>query len=366
MRIVVTTKRRLASARPTGRSTSKTRKPPVPAGRSRPRSASKKRPPKKPAAGGRTRPSRAAPPPTLLSSVGSIFESHAEDVWGIVLLTAAVLGALALYGDALGPVGQGLRHGLGSLLGVGRFVVPLGCAGAGVILVIGPFQQEKARVGIGLVLSVIAVSGLADIAGGAPRLTASSATLAGAGGWVGIVAGGPLRHGIGGWGASVVLVAVLILALVLFTGITLRRAASAVAQGAVRPVAGPRARSRRRRERRQPARSRQVLGQPVAPAPELFDVALSTAAADPAAKPIDEATADPDPAGTLAHDDDPAPLSTVGGRVAAKGTGDELEVDLGMPAGEWRLPPPGPSAGPSNSNSITPKWRSPGGPWSTR
>jgi hypothetical protein len=42
-----------------------------------------------------------------------MFESHAEDVWGIVLLTTAVLGALALYGDALGPVGQGLRHGLG-------------------------------------------------------------------------------------------------------------------------------------------------------------------------------------------------------------------------------------------------------------
>ena len=49
----------------------------------------------------------------------------------IVLLTAAVLGALALYGDDLGPVGLGLRHGLGDVLGVGRFAVPIGCAAAG-------------------------------------------------------------------------------------------------------------------------------------------------------------------------------------------------------------------------------------------
>jgi S-DNA-T family DNA segregation ATPase FtsK/SpoIIIE len=167
-----------------------------------------------------------------VSSVGSVFESHAEDVWGIVLLTAAVLGALALYGDSLGPVGEGLRHGLGSLLGVGRFVVPVGCAAAGVILVVGPFPQESARVGVGLVLTVASISGLADIAGGAPKLTASSAQLAGAGGWVGIVAGSPLRRGVGAWGASVVLIAVLVLALVLFTGVTLRRAARAVAGGA--------------------------------------------------------------------------------------------------------------------------------------
>jgi S-DNA-T family DNA segregation ATPase FtsK/SpoIIIE len=272
--------------------------------------------------------------------VGSIFESHAEDVWGIVLLTTAVLGALALYGDALGPVGQGLRHGLGSFLGVGRFVVPLGCAGAGVILVVGPFQQEKVRVGIGLVLTVISVSGLADIAGGAPRLTASSATLAGAGGWVGIAAGGPLRHGIGGWGASVVLIAVLILALVLFTGVTLRRAATAVAQGAsdlwralVPEVDED--------ESDVTGAEGQAPRHPVPAAPELFDVALSTAPADPAEKAsVEKAVAEPDPAAALAHDDDPAPLSTVGGRVAVKGAGDELEVDLGMPAGEWRLPPP--------------------------
>ena len=95
---------------------------------------------------------------------------------------------------------------------------------------VGPFQQEKARVGIGLVLTVVSISGLADIAGGAPRLNASAGKLAGAGGLGRHRHRWPPPRGISGWGASVVLIAVLILALVLFTGVTLRRAAAAVAR----------------------------------------------------------------------------------------------------------------------------------------
>ncbi len=287
MRIVVTTKRRPAGARPSGRSASKNRKPSVSAGKSRPRTALKTAPAREAGGfegGGAARSPRASAPPSFLSSVGSIFESHSEDVWGIVLLTAAVLGALALYGDALGPVGQGLRHGLGSFLGVGRFVVPLGCAGAGVILVVGPFQQEKARVGIGLILTVVSVSGLADIAGGAPRPTATATKLAGAGGWVGIVAGGPLREGISDWGASVVLVALLILALVLFTGVTLRRAAAAVAQGSADLWHALVPEIDEEVEAKVPAAPSDVFGSPAPLAPELFDVALSTVPPVSAAK----------------------------------------------------------------------------------
>jgi len=331
--IVVTTKRGVAGARPSGRSASGARRAPAPAATSRSAGAKRRPAPKRPAKGTATRAParrRAAPraaAPRRFASVGTVFESHAEDVWAIVFATVAVLGVLALYADALGPVGDGLRHGLGSVLGVGRFVVPLGCAGAAVILVVGPFEREKARVAIGLVLGVVAVSGLADIAGGAPRFTATSSELAGAGGWVGIAAGGPLRQGISDWGAAVVLVAVLVLALVLFTGITLRRAATAVAGGAAdfwhalvpdieeetEDVSGA-----------APA----VAVPAVASAPELFDLAL---AAEPAAVAVEPEEPDV-PAEPVS-----APLSS-GERMAPAPGG--LEVDLGMPAGEWRLPPP--------------------------
>ena len=196
---------------------------------------------------------------------------------------------------------------------------------------VGPFEREKARVGVGLALTVVAVSGLADIAGGAPRLTASWSELAGAGGWVGIVAGGPLRRGIGDWGASVVLVAVLILALVLFTGITLRRAATSVAGAAtdVYRALVPEVDEETEDESRSALDPAGTGRAPVmAVTPELFDLALPAEVPAPAPPEPDERA---EPAA--------APASGPERQLVAI-AGDQLEVDLGMPAGEWRLPPP--------------------------
>ncbi|MHB8330525.1 MAG: hypothetical protein ACYDD6_13035, partial [Acidimicrobiales bacterium] len=125
---------------------------------------------------------------------------HAEDVWGIALGTLGVLLAIALYVDALGPVGHVARQGFGSALGVGRFVVPPGCVFAGVMLAAGRPRHEPARAVLGMALALAAVSWLADLAGGAPRLAAPTAHLAGAGGWLGVLVGGPLRDGLAAWG----------------------------------------------------------------------------------------------------------------------------------------------------------------------
>ncbi len=153
-----------------------------------------------------------------------------EDAWGIGLLTLGILGALGIYGNALGPVGHGVRHGLGMVLGVGRFLVPPAFAAAGVMLIAGRPSHEPARAGVGLALTLASVAGLADLAGGAPHLSASSRRLSGAGGFIGAAFGNPLRSGLGDWGASVVLLALVTLALVLFTGVTLRAALGGVAR----------------------------------------------------------------------------------------------------------------------------------------
>ena len=162
----------------------------------------------------------------------AVVERHAEDVWGIGLATLGVLAALALYGNALGPIGHGVRQAFGLLLGVGRFVVPPALVAAGVLLVAEGRREEPARTGLGMVLTLVAVAGLADLAGGAPRLTASGTRLAGAGGWIGAVTGDPLRSGLGTGGASVVLLALVTLALVLFTGVTVRAAVGGTLRGA--------------------------------------------------------------------------------------------------------------------------------------
>jgi hypothetical protein len=58
---------------------------------------------------------------------------HAADVWGVLLVTLGVLTALALYLNALGPVGHGVREGLGALVGWARFLVrwPASWSGSG-------------------------------------------------------------------------------------------------------------------------------------------------------------------------------------------------------------------------------------------
>ncbi len=187
---------------------------------------------------------------------------------------------------------------------------------------------------VGLVLTVVAVSGLADIAGGAPRLTASSDQLAAAGGWVGIAAGNPLRHGVGDWGASVVLIAALILALVLFTGVTLRRAVVAMVGAATElwRVLLP-----DHEDEGDDADSVDGTAAELV-APELFDLGPPAVDPGPVSAGPDEAE-DRSASEVVPAAVDP-PASPPGADGAAHGHSAQLEVELGMPAGEWRLPPP--------------------------
>jgi S-DNA-T family DNA segregation ATPase FtsK/SpoIIIE len=167
-----------------------------------------------------------------MRSALAVVEGHAEDVWGIALVTVGVLGVLALYADALGPAGNGVRAGTGVLLGVGRFLVPPACGVAGAMLVAGRPRHDPARTALGFVLALAAVAGLSGLAGGAPRITATTTRLDNAGGWIGAAMGNPLRAGLGDWGAAVVLVALATLALVLFTGVTVREACRSVGRAA--------------------------------------------------------------------------------------------------------------------------------------
>jgi len=186
-----------------------------------------------------------------MESAWNVLAEHGSDVWAVVLVTMAVLGGLALYGDALGPAGHGVRTVTGELFGVGRFLVPPLLVGAAVRLVAGG-PWRSGRVGVGVGLSLVAVAGLADLAGGSPPLSASPSRMASAGGWVGALVGDPLRGGLAGWGAAVVLVALVVVALVVLTGVTLRQAATSVATAGATAGRAVRRRRAGRRRLRQP------------------------------------------------------------------------------------------------------------------
>jgi S-DNA-T family DNA segregation ATPase FtsK/SpoIIIE len=174
-----------------------------------------------------------------MASMGAVLAGHAADLWGVALVTVGVLASLALYADSLNPAGRYTRLGLGDLLGWGRFLVPPVAVAVGLLLVVGRRDEEgertprePARAVIGATLALLAVAGLASLAGGSPPLADSTAHLSAAGGWIGALIGNPLGGAIGGFGATTVLVAFLVVAMVVVTGVSVSTAAGAMVRGA--------------------------------------------------------------------------------------------------------------------------------------
>jgi S-DNA-T family DNA segregation ATPase FtsK/SpoIIIE len=149
-------------------------------------------------------------------------------------LLLIVIGAFALLaeGGALGPVGRAISKGLAIALGVGRFALPIMLLGLGVALVVGRIDVDRNRVTWGIVLGLISICGIGDLAGGRPHIHDTTKHFAHAGGWLGAAVGGGLDKVIGIAGTTVVLLALLLVALMVSTGIGLR----ALYQGIVTTV----------------------------------------------------------------------------------------------------------------------------------
>ncbi len=162
---------------------------------------------------------RATQPPSL-------WQRHGRDVWVLVLVVFGILIGLAEV-HALGPFGRWLASVVGDLLGVGRVILPLVLIGLGVAILWGKVEVDNARLGWGLTLGLISVTGLGDLIGGRPSTSATASALGRAGGWLGVVVGGGLVRGLGEVGAVVVLLAVLVVAVIVTTGIGLRTLAAA-------------------------------------------------------------------------------------------------------------------------------------------
>jgi S-DNA-T family DNA segregation ATPase FtsK/SpoIIIE len=157
---------------------------------------------------------------------------QARDLWAVGLITLGVLLALALWGKQLGPIGHAADTGLAFLAGWARVLLPLVAFGAGITLLLdragrdddgGDGDHEGAdpwRLAVGTFLGLLGVCGLADLAKGAPPFSDSHA-LRDAGGYLGAAVGRPLHAGLGTAGAAVLLVAVVLVAILVATGVPL-------------------------------------------------------------------------------------------------------------------------------------------------
>jgi len=151
----------------------------------------------------------------------SVWERHTRDLWILLLVVIGAFCALAEAG-ALGPVGRGISKGLAIAFGVGRFALPVMLLALGAALIAGRIEVERPRVIWGIALGLISICGIGHLAGGRPSLHATTKQFAHAGGWLGALIGGGLDKSIGIAGALVVLMALLIIAIMIGTGIGLR------------------------------------------------------------------------------------------------------------------------------------------------
>jgi S-DNA-T family DNA segregation ATPase FtsK/SpoIIIE len=255
---------------------------------------------------------KAAPPPSIL-------QAHAGDLWAIGLITLGVLLALAIWAAALGPVGRGVDSGLAWLMGWARYVLPLVCVGTGVILLLERDRErpDPLRTGLGSALGLIGLCGLAELAHGTPALGASG--VKSAGGWVGALVGHPLAAGIGTAGASVVFVALIIVAILLATGIAL-----ATCGRALRTAAGATGSTLASWWRGGALGDDEDDAAPTASAPQLHPEPAPFDGMDGQDGP---AQAEPEPPEAQTAESTPAPTAVPVAAMAPRSTGD------------WKLPP---------------------------
>jgi S-DNA-T family DNA segregation ATPase FtsK/SpoIIIE len=161
----------------------------------------------------------------------SLWSRHERDIWIVVLFIVGIFVLLADVG-ALGPVGRYISDVLRTLFGVGRVALTIALLGLAGFLLMGKVSFERGRFGWGIGLFVLSVSGLGDVLGGRPGFNASSAALGHAGGWLGVAIGGWLANILGAAGATVLLLAFLIVAFMFASSVGLTTMAGFVSRGA--------------------------------------------------------------------------------------------------------------------------------------
>ena len=177
--------------------------------------------------------------------MGAVAAGHATDLWGVGLVTLGVLFAVAFYGGLARPGRPRRPGGRGRPPRVGPLLAPSGPDRRRVRMLMGrrrgppptadragsrPVRSSAAR------WCCLAVPDWPPWPVAHPA-SASTAALSSAGGWVGAVIADPLGSALGGFGAAVVLVVVVAVALLVFTGVSVRSVASAVVR-AVRWLVG--------------------------------------------------------------------------------------------------------------------------------
>ncbi len=144
-----------------------------------------------------------------------------DDVWGVVLVVAALLVTLSFFGLS-GPVGAGVSGAAIFLFGTWAYAVPIVLALIGLALV-GVFPRlEVGRVVTGVILLFLSTLAMFHLLTGSVALAGNIDQVQESGGVVGALLAFPLRRLLGFWGAFLVLFAIITTGSLILTRSTVR------------------------------------------------------------------------------------------------------------------------------------------------
>ena len=143
-----------------------------------------------------------------------------DEFVGIALIAAGVLLALAIYFDLAGVLGEAISKVVGWFTGVARYLVPIALVCIGVALV-RRGRSEHGWVSSAGGSACSPCSGCCTCSTGRIRSVGSTTSVVPAAGWARCI-GAPLRALIATPGATVVLLAALVGAILLITGTSIK------------------------------------------------------------------------------------------------------------------------------------------------
>ena len=177
------------------------------------------------------KPSKRSPSQKLAAVRGSVRKTlgrQTDDVWGLVLVVAAILITLAFFGLA-GPFGDGFDRGSRFLFGVWRFALPAALTGVGIALIVGKPRDGARRLVVGGITTFVGTLALFHLLTGAVAFRSSLDLVQERGGAVGSLIAFPMRRVVGHWGAFVILASAIGMGVLIMTQTSVRELVHGIA-----------------------------------------------------------------------------------------------------------------------------------------
>ena len=161
------------------------------------------------------------------SEVRQAIDGRQSEFSAIAFMLLGIIVGLAVYLRLAGPVGRGADTALGSLLGLGRYLLPPIFVAVGVTHLRGDEKPNRMKLVLGWGGVVLSALGILHVVKGPDAFTGVD-ELGGAGGWLGALLGQTLGSAVGAVAAVLILVAAALGCSLLITSLSLKDAATKI------------------------------------------------------------------------------------------------------------------------------------------